>query len=77
MSSIVTDQGIVHYEAYGRGFPVILLHGWINSWDVWRKTMLAIPELGRYKVYALDFWGFGESAKQKTPPFQIKSYASE
>ena len=75
MSSIVTDQGIVHYEAHGRGSPVILLHGWINSWDVWRDTMLAIPKLGRYKVYALDFWGFGESAKQKTPPFQIKSYA--
>jgi len=75
VSSIVTDEGIVHYEAYGRGAPVVLLHGWINSWDVWRDTMLAIPELGRYKVYALDFWGFGESAKQKTPPFQIQSYA--
>ena len=76
MSSIVTDQGIVHYEACGRGAPVILLHGWINSWDVWRDTMLAIPKLGRYKVYALDFWGFGESAKQRTPPFQIESYAN-
>jgi pimeloyl-ACP methyl ester carboxylesterase len=75
VSSIVTDQGIVHYEAYGRGAPVILLHGWINSWDVWRDTMLALPDLGRYKVYALDFWGFGESAKKETPPFQIQSYA--
>jgi pimeloyl-ACP methyl ester carboxylesterase len=37
--------------------------------------MLAIPDLGRYKVYALDFWGFGESAKRETPPFQIQSYA--
>jgi len=76
VSSIVTDQGIVHYEAHGRGSPVILLHGWINSWDVWRDTMLAIPKLGRYKVYALDFWGFGESAKKETPPFQIQSYAN-
>ncbi len=75
MSSIVTDQGIVHYEAYGRGQPVILLHGWINSWDVWRDSMIAIAEMGRYKVYALDFWGFGESAKEKTPPFKITSYA--
>lgn len=75
MSSIVTDQGILHYEAYGRGVPVILLHGWINSWDVWRDTMLAIPELGRFKVYALDFWGFGESVKQQTPTYQIESYA--
>lgn len=74
MSSIVTDQGILHYEAYGRGAPVILLHGWINSWDVWRDTMLAIPELGRYKVYALDFWGFGESEKQNTSAHQIQSF---
>lgn len=75
MSSIVTEHGILHYEAYGRGAPVILLHGWINSWDVWRDTMLAIPEFGRYKVYALDFWGFGESAKQETPLYRMQSYA--
>jgi pimeloyl-ACP methyl ester carboxylesterase len=75
VSSIVTDQGIVHYEAYGRGNPVILLHGWINSWDVWRDTMLSIPELGRFKVYALDFWGFGESASQASRSYQIQSYA--
>jgi pimeloyl-ACP methyl ester carboxylesterase len=75
VSSIVTDQGILHYEAYGRGAPVILLHGWINSWDVWRDTMLSIPERGRYKVYALDFWGFGESVKQNTSAHQIKSFA--
>lgn len=74
MSSIVTPQGIVHYEAYGRGRPVILLHGWINSWGVWQDSMIAIAERGRYKVYALDFWGFGESAKSSTLPFQVSSY---
>jgi pimeloyl-ACP methyl ester carboxylesterase len=55
---------------------VILLHGWINSWDVWRDTMIEISERGRYKVYALDFWGFGESAKQKDQPYKIESYVS-
>lgn len=74
MSSIVTSQGIVHYESYGRGKPVILLHGWINSWGVWQDTMIHLAEHGRYKVYALDFWGFGESAKAKTPPFRVASY---
>lgn len=74
MSSIVTPQGIVHYEAYGRGQPVILLHGWINSWGVWQDSMVEIAEKGRYKVYALDFWGFGESAKSSTLPFQVNSY---
>ena len=74
MSSIVTSQGIVHYEAYGRGKPVILLHGWINSWGVWQDVMIDLAENGRLKVYALDFWGFGDSGKQNTPPFKVESY---
>jgi len=77
VSSIVTEQGILHYESIGRGQPVILLHGWINSWAVWRDSMIALPQIGRYRVYALDFWGFGDSAKGARTPvatFQISSY---
>lgn len=74
MSSIVTTQGVVHYEAYGRGRPVILLHGWINSWGVWQDSMIHLADRCGYKVYALDFWGFGESAKANTPPFRLNSY---
>ncbi|MEJ2707122.1 MAG: alpha/beta hydrolase [Anaerolineales bacterium] len=63
MSSITTDQGIVHYEVYGRGRPVILLHGWLGSWGLWQETM---TYLGRYyRTYALDFWGFGESGTKR------------
>lgn len=63
MSSITTDQGIVHYEVYGRGRPVILLHGWLGSWGLWQETM---AYLGRYyRTYALDFWGFGDSGKKR------------
>ncbi len=63
MSSIVTAQGIVHYESYGTGSPVILLHGWIGSWGLWQPTMEALGE--RYRCYAMDFWGFGESGKKR------------
>lgn len=63
MSTITTDQGIVHYEVYGRGKPVILLHGWLGSWGLWQETM---GYLGNYyRTYALDFWGFGESGKKR------------
>ncbi len=59
MATMVTAQGIVHYEAYGRGRPVILLHGWLGSWALWRET---IEDLGKdFRTYALDFFGFGES----------------
>jgi pimeloyl-ACP methyl ester carboxylesterase len=63
LSSIVTDQGIVHYEAVGRGKPVILLHGWLGSWGCWLGTMEQLSV--RYRCYALDFWGFGESDKRR------------
>ncbi len=71
MSSIVTDRGLVHYEAYGRGRPVIFLHCWLGSWSYWVDTMEALKD--RYKTYALDFWGFGESAK-KGDRFDVSDY---
>jgi pimeloyl-ACP methyl ester carboxylesterase len=56
---LVTDPGVIHYETYGRGRPVLLLHGWLGSWELWRNT---IEVLGReFRTYALDFFGFGES----------------
>lgn len=73
MSSITTDQGIVHYEVYGRGKPVILLHGWLGSWGLWQETMAF---LGRYyRTYALDFWGFGESGK-KRDTYAVQDFVS-
>lgn len=62
MSSMITDRGIVHYEVYGQGPPVILLHGWLESWDHWRGTMESLAS--DHRTYALDFWGFGDSGKQ-------------
>jgi pimeloyl-ACP methyl ester carboxylesterase len=62
LSSITTDQGILHYEVYGRGQPVILLHGWLGSWGLWQETMTYLGQY--YRTYALDFWGFGESGKK-------------
>lgn len=73
MSSITTDQGIVHYEVYGRGRPVILLHGWLGSWALWQETM---TYLGRnFRTYALDFWGFGESGK-KRDTYAVQDFVS-
>jgi pimeloyl-ACP methyl ester carboxylesterase len=77
VSSIVTEQGLLHYESIGRGQPIILLHGWINSWDVWRDSMIALAQTRNYRVYALDFWGFGDSAKgvrTTSSVFRVSSY---
>ncbi|MCA2216687.1 alpha/beta fold hydrolase [Jidongwangia harbinensis] len=57
-------QGVrMHYVTGGTGAPLVLLHGWPQSWYEWRGIM---PELAkRYTVYALDLPGLGDS--QGTP----------
>ena len=73
MSSFTTNQGIVHYEVYGRGRPVILLHGWLGSWGLWQETMTYLGQY--YRTYALDFWGFGESGK-KRDSYAVQDFVS-
>lgn len=71
MATLVTEQGIVHYEAYGRGRPVLLLHGWLNSWAIWRPTLELLSR--DFRMYALDFLGFGESGHQ-ADEFSVKNF---
>jgi len=73
VSSITTDQGILHYEVYGRGKPVILLHGWLGSWGLWQETMTYLGQY--YRTYALDFWGFGESGK-KLDTYEVSEFVA-
>ncbi|MCA9885642.1 MAG: alpha/beta hydrolase [Anaerolineae bacterium] len=71
MPTLVTDRGIVHYEVYGRGRPVILLHGWLGSWALWRDT---IEELGKeFRTYAIDFYGYGDSTEH-TGDFSVSNH---
>jgi pimeloyl-ACP methyl ester carboxylesterase len=71
VSSITTEQGSVHYEVYGRGRPVILLHGWLGSWALWQETMRYLGQ--HYRTYALDFWGFGESGTRRNS-YSVKDF---
>jgi len=73
MSAIIVDNGLIHYEALGRGKPVLFLHGWIGSWRYWMPTMEAISD--RFRTYAFDLWGFGDSDKS-SQRYEIDSYVS-
>ena len=61
MSVVFLDSAIVHYEVLGKGRPVFFLHGWVGSWKYWIPTMQVAST--SYRAYALDLWGFGETAK--------------
>jgi pimeloyl-ACP methyl ester carboxylesterase len=71
MSAIIVDSGLVHYEALGRGKPLLLLHGWLGSWRYWVPVM---EELSiEYRVYAFDLWGYGDSDR-RNGYYDVESY---
>src|ERR1700690_4064654 len=53
----------MHYEVLGRGWLVILIHGWLGSWRYWVFAMQHLSLSNKYRIYALDLWGFGDSQK--------------
>ncbi len=71
MSAIIIDGGLLHYETFGRGKPLIFIHGWLGSWRYWMPTMEIMSEHGR--TYALDLWGFGDSDRVNGK-YSISSY---
>ena len=63
MPSIITRQGILHYEVMGRGKPLIFLHGWLGSYRIWRDSLIQFSP--NYRTYTIDFWGFGDSGERE------------
>ncbi len=56
------DGRKTHYVEKGEGEPVIFLHGFLFDCNLWASNIDALAE--RFKVYALDFWGFGYSTRE-------------
>jgi pimeloyl-ACP methyl ester carboxylesterase len=56
------DGYATHYIEMGSGEPVILLHGYFYDSLQWSKNLGALA--ARFKVYALDLWGFGYSTRE-------------
>ena len=52
---------VTHYVRAGSGEPVVLLHGWPQSWYAWRKIIPALAQ--RYTVIAPDLRGLGDSSR--------------
>jgi pimeloyl-ACP methyl ester carboxylesterase len=56
-------DGISYYvRDVGEGRPVLLLHGYPDTGDIWREQIPVLVEQG-YRVIAPDLRGFGQSSK--------------
>lgn len=51
----------LHYVSAGEGPPVVLLHGWPQTWYMWREVL---PQLAmHHRVIAVDLRGLGDSSR--------------
>jgi pimeloyl-ACP methyl ester carboxylesterase len=61
----------LHVRDTGSGVPVVLLHGWPDTGDLWQHQVPALSAAG-YRVIAPDLRGFGRSSK----PTDLAAYAA-
>src|SRR6516162_7075809 len=52
----------LHVRETGRGEPVLLVHGWPDTGELWRHQVPALAGAG-YRVIVPDLRGFGRSSK--------------
>ncbi|MBV9676201.1 MAG: alpha/beta hydrolase [Acidobacteriaceae bacterium] len=64
----------IHYVIGGQGEPVVLWHGFLETWYHWRKVMPALAD--SYTVLAFDMRGFGDSGKPKDA-YQLQTLADD
>lgn len=57
---VAADGGHLRCAVGGAGAPLVLLHGWPQTWREWRHVMPPLAE--RRTVYAFDLPGLGRSS---------------
>jgi pimeloyl-ACP methyl ester carboxylesterase len=51
----------IHYVTAGKGAPVVLLHGWPQTWYEWRRVMPLLAD--SFALVAPDLRGLGDSSR--------------
>ena len=59
----------------GRGEPVVLLHGYPETWYDWRKVMPVLAQ--HYTVIVPDMRGLGDSTRPADGDYTKKSVADD
>jgi pimeloyl-ACP methyl ester carboxylesterase len=72
---VTIDGKKVHYVEAGDGPPIILIHGFLYHTVMWKKNIDALAE--KFKVYAIDLWGWGYSERSKGKEYSFEGYANQ
>ena len=73
-AAIFDSDGVpIWYEEHGAGEPVVLLHGFSQTLEMWEETGLLGALADKYRVIAVDLRGHGRSGK----PHHPEAYGAE
>jgi len=72
--TVIINGKNIYYEVYGKGTPLLLLHGYTQSSDSWRDHLN--DYIAEYQVYLVDLPGHGKS-DAFTETLSIKKVAVE
>ncbi|MUG72274.1 alpha/beta fold hydrolase [Paenibacillus validus] len=68
----------VHYHEAGHGEPLLFIHGsgpGVSAWAYWRQVFPVLSD--KYRLYAPDLLGFGESEKPKLTPYGVDVWVQQ
>jgi alpha/beta superfamily hydrolase len=75
---MLNPQKNINYEVYGKGQEILLLHGFSNDLQIWKKTGWIQCLKENYKIIALDLRGSGKSTKFHQPEdYSIGNHLSD
>ncbi len=72
---VLVDGKKVHYLEKGEGKPVILIHGFLYHTVMWKKNIDDLAK--KFKVYAVDLWGWGYSERLKKNEYSFERYGKQ
>ena len=72
---VLVDGKKVHYLEQGADRPVILIHGFLYNTVMWKKNIETLAK--KFKVYALDLWGWGYSERLKVNEYSFERYGKQ
>ena len=72
---VTVDGKKIHYIEKGDGKPVILIHGFLYSTVMWKKSIDAFAS--KFKTYAIDLWGWGYSERLNATDYSFPFYAQQ
>ena len=71
LKQIKTQETIINLVRGGRGYPVLMLHGYPQTRVCWHRVAPILAE--RFTVVCTDLRGFGDSGKPPSDPEHLTS----